>query len=160
MKFSGPDVDLLLANRAELLLALEHLTMEILRMPSEDDHTRFASMPTIIACCASRSSAPARWPPPSASSTPHAPFRFNPMNSRERRVLHLALRDETAVRSESEGLEPRRNVVIYPAGHAIVAADFAATVRSARHRGGHSDRGRPGGGDRGGRSGGRPGRGR
>jgi len=27
--------DLLLANRAELLLALEHVTMEMLRMPSE-----------------------------------------------------------------------------------------------------------------------------
>ena len=36
VKFSGPDVDLLLTNRAELLLALEHVTMEMLRMPSED----------------------------------------------------------------------------------------------------------------------------
>ena len=35
MKFSGPDVDLLLANKAELLLALEFLTMEALRMPGE-----------------------------------------------------------------------------------------------------------------------------
>ena len=31
VKFSGPDVDLLLANKAELLLALEFLTMEALR---------------------------------------------------------------------------------------------------------------------------------
>jgi hypothetical protein len=36
VKFTGPDVDLLLANRAEMLLALEHVTMEMLRMPSED----------------------------------------------------------------------------------------------------------------------------
>ena len=41
VKFSGPDVDLLLANRAELLLALEHVTMEMLRMPSED-HSRIS----------------------------------------------------------------------------------------------------------------------
>ena len=41
VKFSGPDVDLLLANRAELLLALEHVTMEVLRMPSED-HSRIS----------------------------------------------------------------------------------------------------------------------
>ena len=34
------------------------------------------------------------------------PFRFNPMNSRERRVIHLALRNETAVRSESCGSGP------------------------------------------------------
>ena len=41
VKFSGPDVDLLLSNRAELLLALEHVTMEMLRMPSED-HSRIS----------------------------------------------------------------------------------------------------------------------
>ena len=41
VKFSGPDVDLLLSNRAELLLALEHITMEHLRMPSED-HSRIS----------------------------------------------------------------------------------------------------------------------
>jgi spoIIIJ-associated protein len=46
------------------------------------------------------------------------PFRFNPMNSRERRVLHLALRGETAVRSESSGSGPGRHVVVYPAGMA------------------------------------------
>ncbi len=41
VKFSGPDVDLLLSNRAELLLSLEHLTMEMLKMPSED-HSRLS----------------------------------------------------------------------------------------------------------------------
>jgi spoIIIJ-associated protein len=46
------------------------------------------------------------------------PFRFNPMNSRERRVIHLALRGETAVRSESAGAGPGRQVVVYPAGMA------------------------------------------
>ena len=35
VKFSGEDVDSLLANKAELLLALEFLTMEVLRMPAE-----------------------------------------------------------------------------------------------------------------------------
>ena len=41
VKFSGPDVDLLLSNRAELLLSLEHVTMEMLHMPSED-HSRIS----------------------------------------------------------------------------------------------------------------------
>ena len=40
------------------------------------------------------------------------------MNSRERRVIHLALRNETAVRSESCGAGPGRQVVVYPAGMA------------------------------------------
>jgi hypothetical protein len=30
VRFTGPDVDLLLANKAEMLLALEQLTMEML----------------------------------------------------------------------------------------------------------------------------------
>ena len=46
------------------------------------------------------------------------PFRFNPMNSRERRVIHLSLRNETEVRSESTGFGGHRQVVIYPAGMA------------------------------------------
>jgi spoIIIJ-associated protein len=37
------------------------------------------------------------------------------MNSRERRILHLSLRDETDVRSESVGEGPIRQVVIVPA---------------------------------------------
>jgi len=36
VKFSGRDVDMLLENRAELMLALEHLTLELLRVPSDE----------------------------------------------------------------------------------------------------------------------------
>ena len=39
------------------------------------------------------------------------------MNSRERRIIHLALREDAAVKTESEGLAPRRHVVVYPANH-------------------------------------------
>ena len=39
VRFSGPDVDLLLGNKAELLLALEQLTMEALGMVPEE-HSR------------------------------------------------------------------------------------------------------------------------
>jgi spoIIIJ-associated protein len=45
-----------------------------------------------------------------------APFFFNPMNSRERRVIHMALRGETELRSESGGFGSHRLVVVYPAG--------------------------------------------
>ena len=36
VKFSGPDVELLLLYRAELLLALEHLALEALGVPHHD----------------------------------------------------------------------------------------------------------------------------
>ena len=64
-----------------------------------------------------------------------APFRFNPMNSRERRVIHLALRNETAVRSESIGAGPARHVVVYPAGMASLPELPAETYAPGRERG-------------------------
>jgi len=117
VKFSGPDVDLLLTNRAELLLALEHITMEMLRMHS-DDHSRIsfdANDYRLLRIEELRLSAVTAAEKVKRTGVP---FRFNPMNSRERRVIHLALRNESAVRSESAGSGPGRQVVVYPAGMA------------------------------------------
>lgn len=115
VKFGGRDVELLLANRAELLLALELVTQEVLRLHS-DDHSRIsfdANDYRALRIEELRVSAGA-----AAEKVKHtgAPFRFNPMNSRERRVLHIALRNEHELRSESAGAGPFRHVVIYPAG--------------------------------------------
>src|SRR6185369_2169578 len=117
VKFTGADVDLLLSNRAELLLALEHVTMEMLRMPSEN-HSRIsfdANDYRLLRIEELRLSAVTAAEKVKRTGVPH---RFNPMNSRERRVIHLALRGETAVRSESAGSGPGRQVVVYPAGMA------------------------------------------
>ncbi len=115
VKFTGPDVELLLNNRAELLLALEHLTMESLGMPLEHhallcfdaNDYRFLRMEEL------RLSASAAADKVRRSGTP---FTFNPMTSRERRIIHLALRDEAGVRSESSGFGGHRQVVVYPGG--------------------------------------------
>ena len=115
VKFSGRDVDALLSNRAELLLALEHVTMEMLRVPSQD-HSRIsfdANDYRLLRIEELRMSAAAAADKVKRTGVP---FRFNPMNSRERRVIHLALRNEPAVRSESSGMGPSRQVVVYPAG--------------------------------------------
>ncbi len=147
VKFSGPDVDLLLSNRAELLLALEHLTMETLRMHS-DDHSRIsfdANDYRLLRIEELRMSAAAAADKVKRTGVP---FRFNPMNSRERRVIHLSLRSETAVRSESIGSGPARQVVVYPAGMASLP-ELPAEAHAAGPRG-REMRGRgPGGGGRG-----------
>jgi spoIIIJ-associated protein len=117
VRFTGSDVDLLLSNRAELLLALEHATMEMLRLPSED-HSRIsfdANDYRLLRIEELRLSAIAA---AERVKRTGQPFRFNPMNSRERRVIHLALRGETTLRSESAGSGPGRQVVVYPAGMA------------------------------------------
>jgi len=115
VKFSGPDVELMLNNRAEVLLALEHLTMEVLDMPPED-HTRLcfdANDYRLLRMEELRMSAGAAADKVRRTGVP---FTFNPMTSRERRIIHLAMRDESGVRSESAGLGSHRQVVIYPEG--------------------------------------------
>ena len=60
VKFSGPDVDILLANKAELLLALELLTMEVLAHAGRASFAAVLRLPTITAPCGSRSCGSAR----------------------------------------------------------------------------------------------------
>ena len=45
----------------------------------------------------------------------HEAFRFNPMGARDRRIIHLALKDQPGVRTSSEGQGEMRQVVIFPA---------------------------------------------
>jgi len=113
VRFSGADVDLLLANKAELLLALEQLTMEALGMPP-DEHSRVcfdANDYRVLRIEELRLSGLAA---AERVKKTRVPFHFSPMNSRERRILHLALRGETEVRSESVGMGPIRQVVVVP----------------------------------------------
>lgn len=44
----------------------------------------------------------------------HRAVQLRPMTSFERRVVHVVLRDDRRVRTESEGEEPRRLVVVHP----------------------------------------------
>ena len=114
VQFTGRDVDILLANKAELLLALEHVTLEALRVrPEEHSRLMFDAddyrMMRVEELRLSAETAAEK------VKRTGIPFKFNPMNSRERRIIHLALRHDTEVRTESEGLAPRRQVVIHPA---------------------------------------------
>lgn len=161
VRFTGPDVDLLLANKAELLLALEQLTMEAIGMAPEE-HSRIcfdANDRRILRIEELRMSAQAATERVKKS---RQPFHFSPMNSRERRILHLALRDETDVRSESVGEGPIRQVVIVPAEmktlpEPVIPPKPRPELDSTGGRPGFRDRGR--GGRDGDRRGGPPSRG-
>jgi spoIIIJ-associated protein len=113
VRFSGPDVEILLANRAEVLLALEHVTTEVLDIPAED-HSLVcfdANDYRVLRIEELRMSAVTA---AEKVKKTHTPFHFNPMSSRERRIIHLSLRAETGIRSESTGTGPYRQVVILP----------------------------------------------
>lgn len=112
VEFEGPDVPHLLARNAELLLALEHIAVSALRLESEHhDLINFeaggfkAARDRAMRRAAEKAAAEVR--------SSGKPFHFPPMNSRERRLLHLELaRYRMRVASEGEG--PGRHVVVHP----------------------------------------------
>jgi len=112
--FRGADEELLLDRNAELLLALEHIAHRWLRLdPHLHDRvrldcgdyraTRLAELKLSARVAAQRVR---------ETGQPH---RFNPMSSRERRIIHLELNGAPGVRTMSEGTGDRRQLVIYPA---------------------------------------------
>ena len=142
VEFSGPDTPVLTANNAELLNALEHIAAKILRLEPEShdqvlfdaDHFKANRERTL------RESAAAAVRRVRETGQPHP---FPAMSSRERRLLHLILRD-SGLPTASSGEGAGRYVVLYPEGMDTSAGSFdrppqrrrdASHIRSAfRHR--------------------------
>jgi len=112
--FSGPDADLLLEKNATLLHAIEYVVLKAIRL--DEDHFRSIAFDCqdwrrmrreelrLMAQVAAE-----------RVIDTGDPFALNPMSPRERRIVHLALRDRPEVRTQSEGMGPERKVVIFPA---------------------------------------------
>lgn len=114
VEFMGRDQDLLLERHAELLLALEHIALRWLWLdPQFYGRIRFDAA-GYRGIRIEELKLSARVAAGRVRET-RAPFRFNAMSSRERRILHLVLKEESGVRSESEGAGEERQVVVYPA---------------------------------------------
>ncbi len=112
--FRGRDQELLLERNAELLKALEYIALRWLRLdPHYYDRARFDSG-DYRALRLEELKLSARVAAERVRET-HQPFRFNPMSARERRVIHLVLKDEPGVRTASEGAGEQRQVIVYPA---------------------------------------------
>jgi spoIIIJ-associated protein len=111
--FTGADQGLLLETDAELLLALEHIAHRWLRLdPRLHDRVRF-DCGNYRADRLAELKLSARVAAQRVRETGQ-PFQFNPMSSRERRIVHLELTGAAGVRTESEGIGDRRQLVIYP----------------------------------------------
>ena len=112
--FSGADADLLVEKNGTLLDSLEYLVLKAVRL-EEDRYTKI----TIDSrgwrrLRAEELKLTARVAAERVIETGDA-FPLNPMSPRERRIVHLALRDQPQVRTESEGTGPERKVVILSA---------------------------------------------
>lgn len=114
VELSGPDAELLLQKGGALLDALEYLVLKAVRLEEEffaritfdcQDWRWLRAQELRLA---------ARMAAERVAETGD-PFAMNPMPARERRIVHLALRDLPGVRTLSEGVGPQRKVVIHPA---------------------------------------------
>jgi spoIIIJ-associated protein len=110
----GPDKEILLERGGEALKSLEHLAYRALRLEPQWHEKiqidcagyralRFEELRMTARHAAERVQA-------SRQS-----FQLNPMSSRERRIVHLALKEISGVRTESVGTGEKRQVVIHPA---------------------------------------------
>jgi spoIIIJ-associated protein len=110
----GRDKEILLARGGEVLRALEHLAYRALGLEPafhEKIHIdcggfralRFEELKMTARVAAERVQVSGQ------------EFRLNPMSSRERRIVHLALKEMNGVRTESVGTGEERQVVIHPA---------------------------------------------
>jgi spoIIIJ-associated protein len=110
----GKDKEILLEHSGEVLKAFEHLAFRALRLEPayhEKIHIdsggyralRFEELRMTARVAAER------------VQSSRQPFRLNPMSSRERRIVHLALKDVPGIRTESVGVGEERQVVIHPA---------------------------------------------
>ena len=114
LDFSGADQDLLLEKSAALLDAIETVVLKAIHL--EEDlfgkitfdcrdwrKLRVEELKLMAQVAAER------------VIESGDPFTLNAMTARERRIVHLALKDQTQVRTQSEGYGPERRVVIVPA---------------------------------------------
>jgi len=158
VEMKGPDAALLTDRDGEGLRALETIASQILRLdPMELERVSFdandfkASKANEFKTSATNAAERVR--------ESGEPFRFPPMSSRERRILHLVLKQYDDLKTESSGEGPRRCVVLYPGDYNVPPEERSSDRRGGRggfgNRGGGGrggDRGR-GGNDRGGRGG-------
>jgi spoIIIJ-associated protein len=133
--FGGPDIEFLMANKGEGLLALEQLTQEMLGMPG-DEHALICFDAHDFRLLRQEELRLSALTVAARVKETKQPYRFSPMSSRERRIIHLALRDEKELRSESSGTGPGRHVVVYPSGMPSLPEPPPQHARPPMRRGG------------------------
>lgn len=114
VEFSGPDADLMLEKNAALLNALEYVVLKAVRLEEDlfgkitfdcQDWRRLRAQELKLTAQVAAERV----------VETGDPFTLSPMSARERRIVHLALKDHPAVRTASEGAGAERKVVILPA---------------------------------------------
>jgi spoIIIJ-associated protein len=115
VELAGPDVPLLTSHNGELLRALETVATQILRLDQRENDLVSFDAANFKALRAQELKLQAETAAEKVIRT-GVPYAFPPMNSRERRLLHMAFRSIEGVETASNGEGPQRFLAVYPAG--------------------------------------------
>jgi spoIIIJ-associated protein len=115
IELAGPDVPLVTQHNGELLRALETIAAQILRLDQREhdlvsfDAGNFKALRAAELRLAAETAA-------EKVLRSGSPYAFPPMNSRERRLLHLAFKSLEGVETASSGEGQDRFLAVFPAG--------------------------------------------
>jgi len=142
VELGGPDVPQLTQHDGELLLALETIAAQMLRLEQREGGLISFDAGNFKALRAQELKLKAEIAADKVIRS-GIPYAFPPMNSRERRQMHMAFKDIEGVETASNGEGPDRFLAVYPAGktHLPVAAPIKPRGSGDRGRG-YGDRGR------------------
>jgi len=144
VELAGPDVALATQNKGELLLALETIAVQILRLDQREGDLVSFDAANFKALRANELRMQAEIAADKVIRS-GIPFAFPPMNSRERRLMHMAFRGIEGVETASSGEGQDRFLAVYPEGKTNLPVTPPVRPRGFDDRGrGSGDRGRPG----------------
>src|SRR3984885_11017744 len=115
VELGGPDVPLVTQHNGELLRALETIAAQILRLDQREHDLVSFDAANFKALRAEDPRMTAQTAAEKVIKT-GVPYAFPPMNSRERRLLHMAFKEMEGVETASSGEGPDRFLAVYPAG--------------------------------------------
>jgi spoIIIJ-associated protein len=141
VEIAGPDASLVTQRNGELLRALEHIAAKMVRLEPEE-HDRISFDSGNFKAMRAREMKMAAEAAAERVRRNGTPYSFQPMSSRERRMLHLAFRQYDDLETESSGEGLRRFVVVYRKGDKHIVP---STPSFQRGRGGRDSRGGRGG---------------
>jgi spoIIIJ-associated protein len=148
VELAGPDAPLLTQHNGELLRALETIAAQMLRLDQHESGLVSFDADNFKALHAQELRLQAETAAEKVLRS-GIPYAFPPMNSRERRLMHMAFRGIEGVETASNGEGQDRFLAVYPAGKTNLPVVPPVKPRSFGDRGhGSGDRGR-GFGDRG-----------
>jgi spoIIIJ-associated protein len=113
IEIEGPDAGRIIGKKGNVLDAIQYLTARAVSRPGEPRRHVIVDAEGYRARHEDQLSQMARRLAQRVA-TEGKVITFDPMSARERRIVHMALRDVKGVRTESMGEEPQRRVQIIP----------------------------------------------